>query len=81
MVAYDVESLPMAAGMSAWPQWCQSEVFSSTWQYGLVKVEDYDASTYKAQLHGTLINSMEHINMVQDGSIEEKMLNGHAQFQ
>ena len=81
MVAYDVESLPVASGMSAWPQWCQPEVFSPTWQYGLVKVEEYDASNYKAHISGTLINSMEQVGMVQNGSIGEKKLNGRAQFQ
>ena len=81
MTAYDVESLPLMHGMSAWPQWCSKELLGSTWQHGLVTVESYNAATGMATIKGKLINNLELVSKVVDGTTKDVKLDEQAQFQ
>ena len=81
IIAFDVETLKVASGMTAWPQWCHQHVLSPTWQYGLVHVDSYDAATCHAQIRGTLVNSLQHADHVISGSIKDLKHDGHALFQ
>ena len=81
IVAYDVETLQIAKGMASFPLWLHKDVFSPTWQYGLISVLGYDHDKIEATIKGTLINSREQIEMALGGSILDKKHNGHAQFQ
>ena len=81
IIAYDVESFKVARGMTAWPLWWQEGICSPTWQYGLVRVDSYDAETCTAKITGTQISSRTHTDMYLDGSIKRQQYDGHAQFQ
>ncbi len=81
IIAYDVEFLPIASGMSSWPQWCHEDVVSPTWQYGLVSVESYDEAACTAKIKGTLVNSLEHVNLVTNDAIKDLKHDERAQFQ